>query len=649
KNRSAKGSTVRIKYAGGNQIRMKSVVHGFESSVDDAIHFGLGAVKTIDTMEITWPDGKETMMTALHSNQVIKAVYPDEPAVIKISKPATPGYFKEMHSSDLGISYRHTENEFNDFNYERLLPVKYSRNGPGIAVADLNGDGREDFFVGGALGQSGELFMQNNHGQFVSKPLNTNEAGYEDMGCLFFDADEDHDQDLIVVSGGDEFTKGHRRYQSRLYLNDGKGNFTRDSLALPVAHSSGGCVVAADYDRDGDLDLFIGGRVVPGSYPEAPASCLLRNDHGKFTDVTDEVAPGLRYAGMITGALWTDYDNDSQPDLILTGEWMPITVFKNENGRFINTTVAAGLQNSEGWWQSLTCADIDNDGDMDYIVGNWGLNNPYSASRDKPINVCYKDFDNNGSIDALICYEEKGINYPAASWDNLVEQIPSLRKKFPDYTGYASATMDGLLQALDTTKMKTLHCKNLRSVVLENKGNGRFAMRPLPAEAQFAPMYGTLVRDFDLDGNPDLVSVGNFFSGDVVTGRYDASIGLVMKGDGKGNFSAVNQTASGFMVNGDAKSIASMPYGKTGSIVIVTQNNDSLKFFLSDEGKNNTRVYPNADETFAMILLKNGKSRRMELNHSATYLSQSASCILLDPTIKTLELYNRWGKKTRTF
>ena len=649
-NKTALGSKIDIKYKGQIQTRNLNTVRGFESSVEAVAHFGLGTQTVVDTIRVTWPDGKVSVLLNIKANQVLTIDYKkSNPENIERNIENKNQIFTELNPASLNITYKNKRNDFDDFNFERLLPRKYSQGGPGIAVGDMNGDGLEDFFVGGAYQQSGEIYLQNRNGTFSGHVLTKSNDWSEDAGCLLFDADDDGDLDLFVVSGGNEFTDKNKRYQHRLYKNDGKGNFTRDESALPVMLSSGSCVVAADYDGDGDLDLFVGGGIVPGLYPQNPVSYILQNNNGKFTDVTETIAPGLRKIGMVNSALWTDIDNDGKPDLILAGEWMPISIFKNENGKFTNSTVNNGLQDTEGWWQSIVSGDFDNDGDIDYVVGNWGINNPYKASVKEPVNICYKDFDKNGSIDPILCYYEEGINYPAAPWDFLIEQIPSLRKKIPTYASYASAPMDKLLEMLGKEGVQTLNCKTLHSVYLRNDGNGKFTIKNLPAEAQFTPLFGMLAKDVNHDGNLDLIGVGNFYGTEVVIGRYDASVGLVMYGDGKGNFKPVNISESGFVADKDSKAIARIEMAANTSMLLVTQTADSLKLFKDNRVHKTAKIIPTQKEISALAFFKNGTKQKIEVGFGNSYLSQSSRTIVITPNIKHLELYNSAGVKTRSF
>ncbi len=640
-NRDALGAKLIIHYAGKTQMRMQSVVRGFESTVEDVVHFGLGSYRRVDTLDVRWPDGLQTMYTGLAANQTLTIQYSDRNNHLPHKKEVAEAdpFFKEISPASIGIRYRQKESEFNDFLYEKLLPKKYSMNGPGIAVGDVNGDGLDDFFVGGSFNQSGEIYIQGKNGRFTGSLLSQQDAVSVDMGCLFFDADGDGDLDLYVVSGGSNYTKGNKYYQDRLYLNDGKGHFTKSADALPILWNSGSCVVAADYDGDGDLDLFVGGRIVPGFFPEKPVSKILRNDHGHFTDVTDEVAPGLKTIGLVTSAIWSDIDNDGKPDLLVTGEWMPPTVFRNTGKGFTNITASSGLSSSGGWWQSIVAGDFDNDGDIDYVVGNWGLNSPYQASAAHPMMVCYKDFDKDGNIDPVLSYFEDGDDYPAHSWDNMVMQMPSVRKKMPHYHDYAAADMNYIFSIVDTAGMKRCFCNELRSAYMENLGHGQFKLHPLPIQAQISPLFGMIAEDLNHDGNLDLITVGNFYGTEVVTGRYDASVGSVFLGDGKGNFAPVTLPASGFLVDGDAKALTRIELGGNQSLMLASQNGDSLKILKDLSGRNLKRVTIGAGENSAKFFLRDGRIRKTEFAYGSSYLSQSSRTLVITPDIIRIDMY----------
>ena len=648
KNTLATGATVKIIYDENIQVRYLSTVRGFVSSVEPALHFGLGKTETIDSLFVIWPDGKITVQKNIKTNSFLKINYSDGNFIQQGKEmPAPPALFTSVSSSSLGIDYKDKHPDFVDFNFERLIPRKYSENGQGISVADVNNDGLDDFLIGGAFQQVGKIYIQNAHGKFTGNPISKYADGVVDAGSLFFDADGDGDADLYVVSGGNHFTDGNKRYQDRLYKNNGKGDFTIDTTALPAMISSGSCVVAADFDNDGDLDLFIGGGIKPGFYPQCSKSYLLRNDKGVFTDVTETVAKGLQNIGIVTSALFTDIDNDNKPDLLITGEWIPITFFKNNGNKFVNHTVQAGLSESNGLWQSLVSGDFDNDGDMDYIAGNLGLNSPYSCSNEQPMTLCYQDFDKNGTIDPIMSYYEDGKNYPVVSLDYIVEQLPVLKKQFLHYADYAAAPTKKILEIFNVKNPPTLYCKTLSSVFIENKSNGKLEIKKLPQDAQIAPLFGMLAMDINNDGNLDLIAVGNHYWTDVVIGKYDALKGLTMLGDGHGNFKPVPLHKSGFIVDNDARALVRVESKNNKSLFIISQVLDSVKMFKSNSEIPLERIYPAQNETYAILYLEENQKRKLELGYGSGYLSQPSRSIIITPGIKYVELYDSKGNKTR--
>lgn len=640
KNSSGIGSTVTIRYKGSVQSKIMSNVHGFQSSMDNDLHFGLGQVDTIDSVEVIWPDGKSSMLVNVSANRTVVVAHITSilPAAVK-SKMRT---LLQASGQDL-ISYRHVENAFIDFNHEPLLPNKISQEGPGIAVADVNGDSREDLFVGGALLQSGSLFLQKKNGTFERHVLSKTDIRSEDMGCLFFDADNDGDADLYIVSGGNEYNPDHPMYQDRLYRNDGRGNFSLAVSALPKIGASGSAVVAADYDHDGDLDLFVGGRVLPTGYPQSPRSYLLSNDgKGRFEDITERVCPALAKPGMVTSALWTDFDNDGWPDLFLAGEYMPLSFYRNEGGKTFKLH-DTGMKDTEGWWRGLAGCDFDNDGDIDYIAGNFGLNSHYRASVGEPINVAFRDFDNNGALEAITSYYDDGVNYPSPSLDVLTAQLPMLKRKFLYHRVYARTSTQELLEYAGNKGTGMLYCKTLSSAYIENKGGGKFELRDLALAMQTAPVYGILPQDVNGDGNPDFLAVGNSYAPDVVSGRCDAFIGQTMIGNGRGEFKSLPVKESGFFVDGDAKSIVRVDVPGT-ALTVVSQNDDSLKVFTRPATQN---VMARGGETFVLLTLTEGRTRRVELCYGSGYLSQSSRSVEITPAIVKAEFFDWRGERTR--
>jgi hypothetical protein len=495
-------------------------------------------------------------------------------------------------------------------------------------VGDVDGDGRDDVYIGADRGQEKALLVQTAPGRFERRPI-AGATEFHDMGALLFDADGDGDDDLCVVNGGSFITRDSSVYQSRLYANDGRGGFRLAEGALPRTVSSGSSVVAADYDQDGDLDLFIGGRVTPGKYPLPPRSYLFRNDTPpggtvRFVDVTEENAPGLAEVGLVTSALWTDFDVDGRTDLVVVGEWMPLTFFRNVGGRLENVTAATGLGATEGWWNGVVAGDFDADGDPDYVVGNLGLNSRYTASEAEPVRVHAADFDGNGSVDPVLSRYIQGRSYPVAARDQLIDQMAGMKGRFPRFAKYADATLEETLTAEERERAYVARSVTFASSYVENLGGGKFARRDLPLRAQVAPVFGMLVGDYDADGDLDVLLVGNSYSEETLGGWHDASVGAVLLGDGEGEFHHVSGTESGFFVDGDAKGIAELVVDERRALVLVTQNGDSVRTFAAvrDAGARHVRLEPL--DVVAEITLTDGSTRRLELYHGSTYLSQSS-------------------------
>jgi hypothetical protein len=488
----------------------------------------------------------------------------------------------------------------------------------------------------GNFTQDGDRFLQKEN------PL------VEDMGVLFFDADGDKDLDMYVVSGSYELPPGNEICQDRLYLNNGKGKFARAVNALPAETANGSCVRAADIDGDGDLDLFVGGRVVSGAYPTAPQSFILQNDSGKFTDVTEAYCPALKNIGMVTDALWSDFDKDGKIDLVLVGEWMPVTFLKNNGKGFVQVSKTSGISNHIGWWNSLVAGDFDNDGDIDYIAGNLGLNSNYKATPKEPMTIWAKDLDQNGSLDAMIfCYMQAADSsmqpFPMHTKDDLAAQLISIRKKYPTYKSFGNAGMDELWPAKDRQDAITYQANDMQTSYIENKGDGQFTITPLPVETQTAPIYGMMATDADGDGNLDVLLTGNDFGMEPYSGRHDAFNGLCLKGDGKGSFAALPLQQSGFFVKGDAKGLATIHTAKNEDLILSTQNQDSLKVFAqtaSERSSTKRWISLLPGDAYADIVYKNGKKRRMEFYYGSTYLSQSTRKIKWDASIAKMVITN---------
>ena len=641
-NRAGLGARLTLHHASTTQYHDHSPYRGYQSTVEPVVHFGLGTDTTADSLHVRWPGGASQLLTDVKANQVVEVRYDHASPGDRTpeSHPASrerATRFREV-AAQRGLVYRHEEYEVVDFKETPLLPHTYSQNGPGLAVGDADGNGLDDVFVGADLERERVLFMQTAPGRFAARPLPIDTL-YDDMGALFFDAEGDGDQDLYIVSGGSLAPTGSALYQDRLYLNDGNGDFSRAAEALPELKASGSVVTATDYDHDGDLDLFVGGRVRPWLYPLPPRSYLLRNDSEagqvQFTDATEELAPGLAEIGLVTDALWTDFDNDDRVDLVVVGEWMPITFFKNEDGRFTGGTAAAGLPNTAGWWNSLTAGDFDRDGDVDYVAGNLGRNTRYAASPSEPVRVHAKDFDKNARLDPVLSHYIQGTNYPAHGRDEMTAQITAMIRRFPSYQAYADASFDELFAERELEGAYVAEAVRFETSYLENRGHGTFAIRALPIHTQFAPVFGIHAGDYDGDGHLDLLMVGNSYAPDIETGRADAFVGTFLRGDGTGHFSYVNYTKSGFFVDGDARGLAEVATGDGSALVLATQNSGPLKAF-SGASRSRHAVPLHPLDRYALLTFEDGSTRKAEFFYGSTYLSQSSRVLWIPDGVDTI-------------
>ncbi len=556
-------------YANGKSWKQE-LIHsrGFESMSEQILHFGLGKMDKIDKIEILWPDNNISVHTDVKSNRVTTI---DQDKIKKSSKftPTTNINSLFVNTSDK-INHRHIENNYDDYATQVLLPYKQSEFGPTMATGDINGDGLDDLFVGGSKDQQGAIHTQNPDGSFskTNTPAITNDKKYEDTGSLFLDADGDNDLDLYVVSGGYEFPKDSENYQDRLYINDGKGNF-KTSSGLPKITASGKGIAATDIDSDGDVDIFVGGKLVPGEYPKTPVSYLLINDKGTFTIAETDQTNGLESAGMITRSIFSDYDGDKDMDLVLGGEWMPITIFENTDGRFSKKENLGDLSTKYGLWFGLAEMDIDGDGDMDYLAGNIGLNNKYKATDSKPFWLYANDFDQNGNYDIVLANYADDQLVPMRGRECSSEQVPDVKEKFPTFDGFAKASLD---QIYNLETAQNLKATDLHSGVFIND-NGNFKFKEFPRLAQVSPLNDFITMDINGDGHLDILAGGNLYGTEVETTRFDAGIGVSLLGDGKGNFSLMDAKQSGFFINKDVKELAQV----NRKTIIVGNNNDQVQ------------------------------------------------------------------------
>lgn len=573
------GSKILVNYDNGKtQFIELTNVRGMYSTSENVAHFGIGKAKKIDEIFITLPNGKQIKKENIKPNTFLKIninheVVLDEKIDSKNVKPL----LEKVKNSKLSI-FKHQENVFDDYEKQILLPHKMSQFGPALTKGDINGDGLEDVFIGGAKGQLGQFFIQksNNNFEAIKMPNDFHkDAEYEDVNALLFDLENDGDLDLYVVSGGNFYPPQNKMYQDRIYLNE-NGIFKKDQSKIAKFRESGGGVYAADFDLDGDLDLLVGGRHLPWSYPSPTVSRLLKNENGILKDITKKNAPGLIQLGMVTDAIWTDFDNDKDLDFIIVGEWMPITFFENTNGTFkkLDNTIPY----STGWWYSLEKSDIDNDGDDDYLVGNLGLNYKYKATPTEPFEVHYHDFDDNGSKDIVLSYYNFGEKFPLRGRSCSSQQIPLVGEKFPTYNIFADSDMNSVYGEESLEKALSYSAKTFASVYIENKGQGNFEMTPLPNKAQISSINDFMIKDFDGDGNKDVLLAGNLFTSEIETTRNDAGNGLILKGDGMGNWKPLPTSKSGINIPLDVKGLQPVMVSN-GIYILFGCNNSKLEVY----------------------------------------------------------------------
>lgn len=580
-NPFAIGAKILIANGKSIQLQEQFPARGYQSSVDPVIHFGLGSASTIEKLSVIWPDGKQSTLADVKANQLLEIDYSS--ANDRDPEKETPQgkIFRDI-SDESNINFIHDENAFNDFDREPLIPYQLSMLGPALAKGDVNGDGADDFYVGGAAGQSGQLFIGDGRGHFVPSPQRPwkEDSSMEDTGAIFFDADGDNDLDLFVVSGGNEFPVGSEILDDRLYINKGNGKFIKAPAGSTIAdHASGSCVAAADYDKDGDVDLFVGGRLLAGGFPVTTPGAILRNETKggeiKFTVATREVNPDLREPGMVTDALWTDFNGDNWPDLVIVGHWMPVRLFENQQGKLVEVKDPA-LQDTHGLWNRIASFDFDSDGDMDYVLGNAGTNLPWNVSKKNPLLLYYSDFNDDGRIDPIMCYSSEGKEYPVASRDEMLLQLTSLRKKFTRYALYADAAIEDIFEKTTLDASQKLKIQTVQSSLLENLGEGRFRLTQLPLEAQISCVSGILTGDFNEDGFIDILLSGNFYPNRTEYGRNDASLGLMLAGDGKGKFKTVSWNESGFFAPGDVRNMVLMNGEAGRKFILLARNNEKM-------------------------------------------------------------------------
>ena len=656
------GAWVDIYYDGNkHQAYENTPYRGYLSTDQSIAHFGLGKTKTIDSVVVKWQNGKKQTIAKVPVNQLLKVNIADAKEAYSWSdkKLSVQPIFKEVTKSS-GVNFTYNDIDFIDFNVQSTLPHKLSEYNPALAAGDVDGNGFDDLVIAGNTFNPPTFFLQQPDGKFIQKGLMNEKAGvdrkFKDEGMLLFDANGDGSLDLYIASGGYKNAHNNSGYQDRLYINNGKGIFTLDTSALPINYTSKLCVKAIDFNNDGKLDLFVSGRVDPWQYPKPVSSFIFRNDSKngvvKFTDVTEEVAPELKNIGMVCDALFTDFDNDNQPDLVLTGEWMPITFLKNENGKFKNVTAQTGIGNQSGWWNSIVAGDFRHTGRTDYIVGNAGLNTLYQASDGHPVFVTAKDFGNTTGyvpILSLFLPDTKGglQEYPAEGRDDIIERIPSLKKQFATYKPFAMANINEIFPEAIMKDAQRLKATMLQSCYLRNDGNGKFTMIPLPKEAQVSVLNGMVADDFDGDGNLDVLINGNDYGTAVSIGRFDALNGLLLKGNGKGGFTPMSILQSGIYIPGNGKALVKLSSAKGGYLIAASQHQGPIKFFELRSKTTALPVLPS--DIYAIIKYKNGTTEKKELYYGTSFLSQSARSITLNGLISNVTIFNSKGIRVRFF
>ena len=641
---------------GKHQVYENTPFRGYLSTIQNIAHFGLGKITRLDSVVIRWQNGKKQVLQNVNADQVLKVNINNAQDTYSFKQPEIDkqSLFREI-TRMLGVTYKNQDDDMIDFSIQKLLPHKLSEYSPGLAVGDIDGNGLDDIIVGGSSKYPSQAFLQQPDGKFVQRNLLSPGAigpkeDFKDEGLLLFDANGDGKLDLYVASGGYKNEAGSPSYQDRLYINDGKGNFKEDADALPKNYTSKLCVRAIDYNKDGKLDLFVSGRVDPWNYPKPVSSFILRNDskdgHVKFTDVTSSVAKDLKDAGLVCDAIFSDFDNDGWPDLIMAGEWMPVTFLKNDHGVFKNVTSNTGISDKLGWWNTIAAGDFEHNGRTDYIVGNTGLNTFFKASDQYPIYITAKDFNNDGSYDAvpsmfLKDQDGKMKEFPVHTRDDIIKQMISMRVKFQNYKSYATATMDEVITPEMRKGALRLKANTLQSVYLRNEGNGKFTAIPLPMQAQLSQLCGMSVDDFDGDGNLDVVMNGNDYGTELTTGRYDAFNGLMLKGDGKGNFTPLSILQSGIYIPGNGKALVKLEGAHGEYLLAASQNRDAMKIFELKRKTQIIRLQP--FDMYATVVYKNGKTGKKEFYYGDSFLSQSGRFINVDDSMSSVTITDNSG------
>jgi hypothetical protein len=646
---NTKGIGAKIIVKTGNTVQTVQLTstRGFASGIAAIGHFGLGANVIADELTIIWPGGAQQTLLKIKADQTLTLKQADAIKVEQKPLEIKP-LLEEITAKDSGaISFLHKENDFDDFYNERLLPNQLSINGPSLASGDIDGNGLDDIVIGGPQGFPLQIFYQKKEGVFSQAQVQNifaNDSMYEDQSILLFDVENDGDIDMYVASGGNEDAAQNPSLMfDRLYLNDGKGGFTKGILPeMPVSKS---CVIGSDFDNDGDIDLFIGGRNIAGNFAKQTRSYLLLNNQGFFTDVTEVLAFPLLNPGHVKSALWSDYDNDGDPDLLVVGDWMKILVLQNNSGVFSDKSLSAGIDTSSGMWNSINGGDIDNDGDIDYVVGNVGTNTRYNEPNEQNPFVLYAaDFDDNGSTEYIQGYYENGILFPSRVSNSIIGQMPTLRRKFVNFDDIAPASLSVLVGG-DSVLKNALYSKAAhgRSIVLINNGNGKFTWKDLPVISQISPVFGTILEDINEDGNLDIIHAGNFYGPDREMWRFDAGVGQVLLGNGKGEFSPLSVLESGVYVPGEARAAITVPLKDKNAVhFIIASCKNKVQTFQKrlSNGSKIIGIDPKKKINKAIVQFKNGQKRMTEFYMGSGYYSQSSHYVLVNKDVKEITFMN---------
>ncbi len=580
-NTSAIGTKIKVK-AGNQQFYLEQMpIRGFQSTVDPRPNMGLGAIGMVDLIEVIWPDGTVTSMKNVPTNQTLKLAWGDAKEVTQPAKSPVKPIFTEIDGNKI-IDFQHEESSYVDFDRDRLTYHMLSNEGPHLASADVNGDGREDLFIGGAKGFSSVVYLQSANGTYTKTDQEDIQSDKlsEDVDATFLDIDNDGDQDLYVASGGNEFGVGSMQLADRLYLNNGKGSFSKAQDPILSANKwSTGTIAQSDINGDGFVDLFVGSRLRPFLYGvPAPSFIYLNNQKGGFENATKQIAPDLDNLGMITDAQWSDIDGDGDQDLIVVGEWMHPTVFQNEQGKLTNISQTAGTTSFNGWYHTIAPADLDGDGDIDFILGNHGLNSRFKASSTEPIKLYVNDFDQNGSAEQIFTRIIDGKNLPYTLKHELQMQIPAIKKRYLKYESFNDQTMEEIFTPAQLEKAVVSEVSHLATSIMMNNGHGTFSIKELPVEAQFAPTYAISTADFNGDGIVDILLGGNQHRVKPQAGRYDANYGILLLGDGKGEFETISRAAIGLAIDGEVRDFLIRKVNGQ-NILLVAMNNEAIKAY----------------------------------------------------------------------